>query len=140
MPFGVCVLEQVKLLEQGKLLEVVDRFFDKDAVMYSNSVLLAEGFLRCRQMQEPFLAAATNIRAEITDVFLDSTKQLSIFRNLTKFDGPDGAERQITGIHIQKWRGERIVCEWYCNGEPMTDLLAKGVLNNPSLGCTPKAR
>lgn len=138
MPYGVCVQEQVKLLQEGKVLEALDRFFDKDGVMYSNSVLFAQGFLRCRQMQEPFLAAATNIRAEITDVYLDPSKQLCLFRNLTKFDGPDGVLRQINGIHIQKWQGERIVCEWYYNGDPMLELLSKGVLKDPSLGCVPQ--
>jgi hypothetical protein len=130
-------MEQVKLLCEGKVLEALDRFFDKDGIMYSNGVLFAQGFLRCRQMQEPFLAAATNIRGEITDVYLDAAKQLSIFTNLTKFDGPDGVERQIKGIHIQKWQNERIVCEWYFNGEPMQALVAKGVLQNPALGCEP---
>jgi hypothetical protein len=137
MPYGVCVLEQVKLLEEGKVLEALDRFFDKDGIMYSNSVLFAQGFLRCRQMQEPFLAAATNICGAISDVYLDSSKQLSIFRNLTTFDGPDGKERKINGIHIQKWIEQRIVCEWYYNGEPMEELIAKGVLQNPGIGCEP---
>ena len=137
MPFGVCVQEQVKLLEEGKVLEALDRFLDKDAVMYSNSVLFAQGFLRCRQMQEPFLAAAANIHAEIAEVYIDPANQLCVFRNLTKFDGPDGVERRISGIHIQKWQNGRIQCEWYYNGEPMQELLTKGVLQNPILGCVP---
>lgn len=137
VPFGVCVQEQVKLLQEGKVLEALDRFFAKDGVMYSNSVLFAQGYLRCRQMQEPFLAAATNIRAEITDVFLDPSKQLCTFRNLTKFDGPDGKTRQIDGLHIQQWQAERMVCEWYYNGEPMDELLAMGVLRDPAIGCMP---
>jgi len=137
MPFGVCVQEQVKLLEEGKVLEALDRFLDKDGVMYSNSVLFAQGFLRCRQMQEPFLAAASNARAEIADVYIDPANQLCVFRNLTKFDGPDGVGRQINGIHIQKWQNERIRCEWYYNGEAMQALLALGVMQNPIVGCVP---
>jgi len=125
------------LLEEGKVLEALDRFFAKDGVMYSNSVLFGEGFLRCRQMQEPFMAAAKNIRAEITEVKLDENKQLCAFRNLTKFDGPDGIIRHIDGLHIQQWQDERIQCEWYYNGEPMQALLAKGVLENPAIGCLP---
>ena len=137
MAFGEAVAEQVALLEAGKILEALDRFFAKDGVMYSNSVLFGEGFLRCRQMQEPFLAAATNIRAEITDVKLDEEKQLCVFQNLTKFDGPDGVTRQIDGMHIQQWRDERIACEWYYNGEPKQTLLANGVMENIAAGCLP---
>lgn len=137
MAFAEAVTEQISLLEAGNILEALDRFFAKDAVMYSNSVLFAEGFLRCRQMQEPFLAAAANIRAEIANKYLDEEKQLCVFRNLTKFDGPDGVTRQIDGLHIQQWQDERMVCEWYYNGDPMQALLAKDVLKNPAIGCVP---
>ena len=137
MAFAEAVAAQIALLEEGKLLEVLDRFFEKDGRMYSNGVLFGEGFLRCRQMQEPFLAAAKNIKAEISDIHLDSEKQLCLFRNLTRFDGPDGVTRQIDGLHIQQWRGERMFCEWYYNGEPMEALLTKGVMKNPELGCVP---
>lgn len=137
MAFADAVAAQLALLEQGQVLEALDRFFAKDGVMYSNSVLFGEGFLRCRQMQEPFLAAAKNIRAEITAVKLDEESQLCLFRNLTKFEGPDGVTRQIDGLHIQKWQDERMVCEWFYNGEPMQALLAKGVMKNPEIGCIP---
>lgn len=137
MGFSEGVAKQVALLKEGKILEALDRLFAKEGIMYSNSVLFGTGYLNCRRMQEPFLAAAKNIRADISEVILHKDKELCLFRNRTKFDGPDGVERHIDGLHIQKWQDGKIICEWYYNGEPMQLLLTKGVMQNPEIGCVP---
>lgn len=133
MDFVESVQKQIILLREGLVREVLDHFFAEQGLMYSNGVLFGTGRKQCKQRQEPFLAAASNVCADIKEVSVDADKQLCAFRNRSKFDGPDGVERHIDGLHVQQWQDGLIGCEWYFNGEPMEELLEAGILSNPAL-------
>ena len=126
------ILQQIEMLQEGKVLEALDLYFADFGVMYSNSNEFGKGLVECRKKQEPFLASATNIKGVITDLIIDERDEFCAFRNSTSFTDGEGETHQINGLHIQMWTGEKIAVEWYFNGPQMDGVLAEGVLENPA--------
>ena len=127
------ILQQIEMLQEGKVLEALDLYFAEFGVMYSNSNEFATGLAECREKQEPFVTSATNIKGVITDLIIDERDEFCAFRNSTSFTNTDGETQQINGLHIQMWTGEKIAIEWYFNGAQMDGVLAEGILENPAL-------
>ena len=126
------VLQQVDLLQEGKVLEAFDLYFADFGVMYSNSNEFGTGFEECRKKQEPFIASASHIKGAITDLIIDEKDEFCAFRNSTSYTDASGETHQIDGVHIQMWTGEKIAVEWYFNGSQMDGVIAEGVLSNPA--------
>lgn len=130
--FEALVDAQIALLEAGQVLEALDHFFADYGVMYSNGAVFGEGQQACRQKQEPFIAGASSIKANISDLFVDKYAEFCVFRNQTSFEDKNGKTQQINGLHIQMWAQGKIAVEWYYSGEPMEGMIARGLLEDPA--------
>jgi len=130
--FESAVLDQIHLLNVGQPLQAVDRYFALDGLMYSNDTLFASDKDQARQKQERYILAAQSISGRIEELKIDTTRQICIFRNRTRFVLGDSNEHQIDGLCWQKWSGSKIQMERYFDGAVMDDLLLRGVLHDPS--------
>ncbi len=119
---------QIELLRDGKPLEAFDRFFDPSVKMFANDVLFANGAVAGRAKQEPFISAAQSIMGKIEDLVIDEVRGLCAFRNLSSFVDGEGNKRQIDGLSLQRWDGDKIIEERYYDGEAMKALLEGGLL------------
>lgn len=123
---------QVAMLRAGQVLEALDMFFADYGVMYTNGAVFGEGLDACRDKQKPFVAAAQNIKGEITDLFIDTESEFCAFSNATSYDDEGGTHHRIDGLHIQMWADGKIATEWFYSGEPMRGMIARGLLKDPA--------
>lgn len=131
-PFQADIQKQVQLLNAGQVLEALDLYFADYGVMHSNGDLFGTGLKECRAKQEPFIAAASNIKGEISDLVIDEKSEFCVFRNTTSFDDADGHRQHINGLHIQMWAGGKIATEWFFSGDLMDEIIAAGIFSDPA--------
>lgn len=132
MDFKAAVELQAAMLRAGQILEALDMFFADYGVMYTNGAVFGEGLDACREKQTPFVAAALNIKGEITDLFIDAESEFCIFRNSTSYDDEAGSHHRIDGLHVQMWADGKIATEWFYSGEPMRGMISRGLLKDPA--------
>ena len=119
------IQEQVDLLIEGKPLEVVDRYYSDEIIMYDNDRLFASGKEQSRSKQEPFINSAISIVGDIQELIIDQDNNISIFRNRSMFKTLDGEEIQINGLCWQQWKDGFVVVERYYSGDLMEQKISE---------------
>lgn len=125
MNFRERVNSQIKLLNEGKPLEAIDEFFSENIEMFDNDNLFAKGKVQSRAKQEPFINSAKSISGKITDVLIDESKEICIYRNRSTFINSIDEEVEIDGLCWQSWKEGYVAEERYYSGELMLTKIKK---------------
>lgn len=132
MSFEETVVAQIRMLEEGQILEALDQFFADYGVMYANGAVFGEGLEQCRSKQQPFVAGASEIKGTITNLKIDPHSEFCVFRNKTTYEDAKRTMHQIDGLHVQMWAQGKIATEWFYSGEPMQGMISRGLLDDPA--------
>jgi hypothetical protein len=129
--FEISVKNQIRLLNQGQVLEALDLYFDDTGVMFENDNLFAQGKAESRKKQEPYINSAKKISGKIEGLIIVPEQQICLFTNKSSFTDQKDQEIHINGLHWQQWQGSRIQEERYYHGLRMQELIAKGLTKTP---------
>ena len=130
MKFEESVANQIALLNAGRILEALDRYFAEDGIMWDNDELFAEGLAESRSKQERLINNARAIHGKITRCVVNSSARTCAFRNQSSFVDGSGQYNEIDGLHLQRWQGGKIVEERYYRGELAARKLTEGMLED----------
>ncbi len=103
------VKHQIKLIENGKLLEAFMKFFSDKVIMRNNNTVFASNKKEGMEIQSKFLEGITKFKAT---VYYSRIKgDISIIG--INYDFTNSEDEQITfkGIHKQKWKNGLIITE-----------------------------
>ena len=115
---------EVLMLNQGKILEALDTFYDDDCLMYDNDELFSTGKAESRAKQEPFITPCTSINGNISEyVVKDGT--ISVLRNKSSFTHPKFGDNAIDGLHVQYWNENKIVKEYYYHDKKLNEKVSE---------------
>ncbi|WP_085901360.1 hypothetical protein [Kiloniella majae] len=129
--FETNVKDQVHLLNQGKVLEALDLYFDDTGIMFENDNLFAQDKAESRKKQEPYIKSAKAIAGRIEDLIMIPEQQVCLFLNKSSFTDQEGQEIHINGLHWQQWKRNKIQEERYYHGSRMQELITKGLTRTP---------
>ena len=119
MSFKLRALDHIKMLEEGKALEVIHEFYSKSVLMYENDKVFAKSSLESFQKQEVYIKQAKTIFGKIENVKMDEEKEILVFQNKSEFISFDNEKNLIDGLCIQFWQNGFIIEERYYSGELM---------------------
>lgn len=126
------VLDQVALLQAGRLEEACSRFLADYGVIYSNGALVGEGQPACLEQLANFVNSTTNLKGQVTDLYIDDESEFCAFRSAMSFRDKNDAATQVDSLHVQMWADGKIASEWGYTGEPMMQMITRGVLDDPA--------
>lgn len=110
------VKKQVAMLISGKVLEALDEFYSEDCKMYHNDILFSCSKKESREKQKPFILPCTSITGNISK-YIVREDDISVLHNETSFTHPEYGDKTINGIHVQHWKDDLIVKEYYYQNE-----------------------
>jgi hypothetical protein len=126
------VLDQVALFEAGQVSEARHQFLADYGIIYSNGAPVGEGPQACIEQMAGFLSSAQNLKGQIADLYIDAESEFCAFRCSMNFQDETGVNAQIDSLHVQMWAGDNIASEWIYTGEPMMQMITRGVLDDPA--------
>lgn len=109
---GELVKELRRLLEQGKTLEVIERFYAEDVCVFENRELARAGKSRCLADERAALARQPRppeIRVRASAV--DEATGVAFIEQVVRFVDPEGRPMRLEEVAVQKWHAGKITEE-----------------------------
>jgi hypothetical protein len=112
MPTRDHVNELIALVQQGKFLEAIGRFYAEDATMQENLDPPRLGLATLLENERTFLARVPDIHLERVGSFVVDGDRAAI-NWVFAFTDPNGRKIQLDEVAYQEWHDGKIVRERY---------------------------
>ena len=109
MPTKQRVLDLVRYVEQGKIVEALNEFYGDDVVMRDNNNPPVVGRSANVERERAFFGSITVTQMRAQAVIVDGDR--AAVHWLFEFVAADGTPFRMDQISIQRWSGDRVVDE-----------------------------
>jgi ketosteroid isomerase-like protein len=110
MPARERVEQLIALVEQGRFVEAIERFYAEDASMQENGAAPRRGKPALLEHERRFLASLKSARTlPVEDFLVDGER--AVVRWRFEFTWPDGRTARLDELALQRWRGDLIAEE-----------------------------
>jgi ketosteroid isomerase-like protein len=100
------------LLEQGKTVEAIERFYGTDVCVFENRELARAGAVKCAAYEREQLSKQQSPpQFRFGRVAVDEQSQVAFLEYVLRFTGSDGRPLRIEQVSAQTWERGRIVEE-----------------------------
>jgi ketosteroid isomerase-like protein len=110
MPVKERVLELVRYVEQGKILEAIEEFYAEDVVMQDNANTPTVGKPANHEREAQFVAFIREVHENRAAVVLVDGEH-AVIHWYFEFTGADGKRTRLDQLAFQTWLGDQIVHE-----------------------------
>jgi hypothetical protein len=121
------VLKLIALVEEGRFLEAIERFYTEDAIMQDNDDAPRVGMASILAGERVALSHFKEIHTSRAESFLVDGNRVAI-NWIFEFTDPQGCRRRLNEIAYQQWRDGRIVQErfYYDPAQRRVEITAEG--------------
>lgn len=110
MPAADTLTQFVELVEGGRFLEAIERFYAADATMQENEHPPRVGKQALLANERKVIGGTRRVTARCVRPWFVEGERV-VVRWVFEFEGADGGVRRIDELALQRWRGEKIVEE-----------------------------
>ena len=103
----------VVMNQAGLVLELCEKYYDKNVIMFNNGQLFAESMRESYDKQKGFVESVKEFKVELISKNINGNVSELVFHY--KMTGSDSIVNEFTGKHIQTWKNDKIVKEEYVN-------------------------
>jgi hypothetical protein len=110
MPTRERVKDLIAMVEQGRYVDAIQRFYAKDATMQENLGAVRQGVTKLMADEEKTLTQYKIVRTQPVKAFLVDGDRV-VINWVFEFLGNDGRSFRLDELAMQRWSGDRIVEE-----------------------------
>lgn len=101
----------IKMNEDGLVLALCEKYYDKNVVMLSNGVVFAESMRESYDKQKGFVNSIVDFDVALLEKNISGNISELIFHY--RMTGVDKKVANYKGKHVQTWKGKKIIREEY---------------------------
>ena len=103
--------DYIEMNKAGLVLELCEKHYDEDVIMFNNGVLFADSRRESYTKQKGFVDSIVKFDVNlVSKVVNGNVSELTFHYRMT---GADSGLVDFTGKHVQTWRNNKIVREEY---------------------------
>ena len=115
------VEDQCKLIEEGRVLDVFERYFHDDIMLISNGEVFASSKTEGMRKQKEFFSSVSEMHPELRKSLIKGDKVVLDFDY--QFVMKSGEKVKFRGLHVQQWKGEKMLREEFFSGKNLEEEL-----------------
>lgn len=123
-PFRQQIDQLLGMLNGGRVIDALERFYAPDATVYENDHVFAESRDEALERQRPFIEPCSQFDADFQLLYADAGRCIAVLRNETAYAHPQYGSGQIKGIHVLYWHDGLINREDYFTGDKADEVAA----------------
>ena len=101
----------VSMNQEGLVLELCEKYYDENVLMFNNGTLFAESMRESYDKQKGFVNSVKEFEVTLVDSSIEGN--IAELRFHYKMTDADSRVTEFTGRHIQTWQNQKIVREDY---------------------------
>lgn len=116
-PFRQQIAQLLDMLNDGRVIDAIERFYAPDVCIYENDYMFAEDRDEALERQRPFIEPCDRFDADFQLLHADEGRCIAVLRNETVYTHPEYGAGQIKGVHVLYWHDGLINREDYFTQE-----------------------
>ena len=118
MSYHLKARELFQMIENGKMLEALDKFYHPDMIVVCANGKIRKGIEENKNYEKDFLSNLQEVfGGEVTAITADETRGITMVEYWVNLKFKDGTRKKYEEVAVKYWEGDKIIKERFYDGK-----------------------